>query len=93
MASVTPRRNRDGSVFTATVARVGNPKRVLTDEDAAAIRAAMDEAERVRASAEDKIRAAVITAHAHGASFRVLSEFTGRSTSTITAWNKAARES
>lgn len=87
MASVTPRRKRDGSVLTATVARVGNPKRVISPEDEVAIRDAMRAVE----AAKDGVRVAVLTAAQHGASVRVLAEFTGKSTSTISGWKRDAR--
>lgn len=71
---------------TATVPRVGNPKRVLTTEDEHAIRDAMSRAQAV----QDEVRAVVLAAHSHGASVRVLSAFTGMSTNTIMRWKKEA---
>ena len=71
----------------ATVPRVGNPKRVLTAEDEKAIRDAMRAVE----VAKDGVRIAVLAAASHGASVRVLAEFTGKSTSTISEWKRATR--
>ncbi|MDK8171772.1 hypothetical protein QP735_04440 [Curtobacterium citreum] len=65
---------------------MGNPKRVLTAEDEQAIRDAMQAAQ----SADAAVREAVLSAHSHGASIRVLSEFTGMSTNTIMRWKKDA---
>ncbi len=70
----------------ATVPRVGNPKRVLTAEDERDIREAMRWSE----SAQEHLRKMVLAAHEHGASIRVLSEFTGMSTNTIMRWKKDA---
>ncbi|WP_336698164.1 hypothetical protein [Curtobacterium sp. USHLN213] len=66
---------------------MGNPKRVLTAEDEQAIRDAM----RAAQSADTAVREAVLSAHGHGASIRVLSEFTGMSTNTIMRWKKDGR--
>lgn len=74
---------------TATVARVGNPKRVLSPEDEAAITHAMD----TERAARYGVRDAVLTAAQHGASVRVLADFTGKSTSTISGWKREARAS
>lgn len=77
----------------ATVPRVGNPKRVLTAEDDDRISEALRNKQRVLRdleAADYAIRAAVVAAHAHGASIRVLSEFTGMSTNTIMRWKKDA---
>lgn len=71
----------------ATVHRVGNPKRVLTAEDEQAIRDVLNRAQAV----QDEVRAAVLSAHAHGASVRSLAEFTGMSTNTIMRWKKDGR--
>lgn len=78
-----------GRTVTApdTVPRVGNPKRVLTAEDEQAIRDAMQAVE----VAKDGVRLAVLDAASHGASVRVLAEFTGKSTSTISGWKRQAR--
>lgn len=70
----------------ATVPRVGNPKRVLTAEDEQAIRDVLNRAQAV----QDEVRHVVLAAHSHGASVRVLSEFTGMSTNTIMRWKKDA---
>ncbi|UXZ57096.1 hypothetical protein [Curtobacterium sp. Arg-1] len=67
---------------------MGNPKRVLSPEDEAAITRAMD----TERAARDGVRDAVLTAAQHGASVRVLAEFTGKSTSTISGWKREARQ-
>lgn len=76
-----------------TVPRVGNPKRVLTAEDDDRISEALRWKQRVLREleeAESAIRVAVLEAASHGASVRVLAEFTGKSTSTISAWKRDA---
>lgn len=79
----------DCDATTATVERVSpNPKRVLSPEDETSIRFAMH----VRDAANEYVRRAVLDAASHGASVRVLAEFTGMSTNTISRWKADARE-
>lgn len=66
--------------MTATVERVSpNPKRLLDVAEAERLRAAM----KLRDEAEQELRAAVTESTA---SVRVLAEFTGMSTNTISRW-------
>jgi hypothetical protein len=71
----------------ATVRLMVNSKRVLSAEDEQAIRNAMQ----VASAAQEGVRAAILTAVNHGASVRVLAEFTSMSTSTISRWKREAR--
>jgi hypothetical protein len=64
-----------------------NPKRLLDPEDEKRIRSALS----AREKATDEVRDAVLAASDHGASVRVLAEFTGMSTNTISRW-KAERK-
>lgn len=75
--------------ITATVPRVGNPKRVLTADDDAAIQAALE----LEARADGAVKRAVLEAARHGASVRVLAERIGRPTSLISRWKRDARDS
>ncbi|WP_171024171.1 helix-turn-helix domain-containing protein [Microbacterium sp. 5K110] len=64
-----------------------NPKRALAPADEQRLRAALDAHE----SSYDELRAAVLAASANGASVRVLAEFLGKSTNTISRWKTDAR--
>lgn len=76
--------------MTATLQRVSpNPKRALSPEDETRIRFAMH----VRDAAYEHLRRAVLDAADNGASVRVLAEFTGMSTNTISRWKADARDS
>lgn len=57
---------------------------IISDDDQARIRAALDG----RDTAEQELRAAVLTAVKHGASVRELGAFTGLSTNTISRWKR-----
>lgn len=71
--------------MTATVGRVSpNPKRELTDDEAARIRNALDAAD----AATTELKAAITESTA---SVRVLAEFTGMSTNTISRWIAESR--
>lgn len=78
----------DDSVVTAAGGR-GNPKRVLTAEDETRIREVLV----LRDNAVESVRRAVLDAASHGASVRVLAEFTGMSTNTISRWKADAEPS
>lgn len=74
--------------MTATLQRVSpNPKRVLSPEDEISIRKALTR----RDDAVEGVRRVVLDAVSHGASVRVLAEFTGMSTNTISRWKADAR--
>lgn len=71
--------------MTATVAPVTPQIRgLVSDDDQAAIRAAMS----ARENADQGLRDAVLTAVEHGASVRELAAFTGFSTATISRWKR-----
>lgn len=73
--------------MTDTMVRVSpNPKRLLSDEDAARIRAARV----AQDEAYSEYQAAVIDALLNGASVRTVAEFTGLSTTTIQRWKADA---
>lgn len=73
----------------ATVGRVSpNPKRLMSTADQVRVRDAM----RARDAADEDVRRAVVEALSHGASVRVLAEFTGMSTNTISRWKANARD-
>lgn len=75
--------------MTATLQRVSpNPKRVLSPDDETMIRDAMS----LRDYADKGLRESILRAVEHGASVRVLAEFTGMSTNTISRWKADARE-
>lgn len=75
--------------MTATLQRVSpNPKRILSPADETSIREALTR----RDDAVEGVRRAVLDAVSHGASVRVLAEFTGMSTNTISRWKADARE-
>lgn len=74
--------------MTATVGRVSpNPKRVLSTRDEKRIREALE----ARDKADEDLRFAVVDASARS-SVRVLAEFTGMSTNTISRWKADARD-
>lgn len=74
--------------MTATVARVApNPKRTLAPSDEQRLRTALDAHE----ASYSELRAAVLAASDNGASVRVLAEFLGKSTNTISRWKTDAR--
>lgn len=74
--------------MTATLQRVSpNPKRLMTTADQIRVRDAM----RARDAADEEVRQAVLESASHGASVRVLAEFTGMSTNTISRWKADAR--
>lgn len=79
--------------MTTTVATVRrmtpNPKRVLDPDDARRIKSALSRQERSYA----ELRAAVLDAAENGASVRVLAEFTGMSTNTISRWKSEGKQS
>lgn len=66
---------------------VSNPKRVLGADDETRIRVALTN----RDDAVEGVRRAVLDAVSHGASVRVLAEFTGMSTNTISRWKSDAK--
>jgi len=75
--------------MTATLRRVSpNPKRVLSPDDEKLVREALD----ARDQAEENLRNTIVEVSARS-SVRVLAEFTGMSTNTISRWKADARES
>lgn len=74
--------------MTATLQRVSpNPKRLLNAADEQRIREALT----ARDKADEGLRSAVVDASTR-ASVRVLAEFTGMSTNTISRWKADARD-
>lgn len=74
--------------MTATLQRVSpNPKRILNADDEQRIREALD----ARTKADENLRTTVVDASTR-ASVRVLAEFTGMSTNTISRWKADARK-
>ena len=71
--------------MTATVEVVAPlPKRPISEDDQARIRAALD----AKRAADDELLAAVLDAASNGASVRELAAFTGMSTNTVSNWKR-----
>jgi len=74
--------------MTATLQRVSpNPKRVLSPDDEKLIREALD----ARDQADENLRNMIVDVSSRS-SVRVLAEFTGMSTNTISRWKADAKE-